>query len=367
VNRLRAAVLLGAVVCLSAVGQASASASPWHVVPTQSPSSQGNYFTSAAVLDANDVWTVGAWYRPIGTPATLVEHWDGTAWSTVPSPNKNNGYNELYGVSAASSSDIWAVGYYNIASYVSEKSLVEHWDGSAWSLVPSPNLGRNANILYGVAAISSNDVWAVGLGNSTNTETGFGLAMHWDGISWTIAHTPKVGSGVNQLYGVTALASNDVWAVGESSQGALILHYDGSVWSVVPNSAPSGGESELGAVAAASPTDIWAVGGMNGRTLTEHWDGTAWTVVASPNGPKPASAFSGVAFDSSGVWAVGATWNDVTVQYRPISARWNGTSWSLVQTPSPDNLSTLEGVASGPGGTWAVGARHVDTLAMHAV
>ena len=368
-NRLRTVVLIGAALCLLAPGAASADRgpSPWHVVPTQSPSDQANYLTSVAVLGAADAWAVGAWYRPISTPGTLVEHWDGSSWSLVPSPNRNDGYNELHSISAVSSSDIWAVGYYNISSYVSEKTLVEHWDGSTWSLVPSPNAGlRNASILYGVAAISTNDVWAVGLGNSADASKGISLAMHWDGTSWTIASTPKVGSSVNQLYAVTALGPNDVWAVGESDLGALVLHYDGAAWAVVPNAVPAGSESELSAVAAASPTDVWAVGSMNGRTLTEHWNGASWSVVASPNGSKPANAFSGVAFDSTGVTAVGASWNDLTVTYKPISARWDGTSWKLVPTPSPDSLSSLDGVASGPGGTWAVGSTRRTTLAMHA-
>ena len=368
-SRVRGTGVLVATLWLSVVGSpwATAAASPWRVVHTPSPSAQGNYLSSTAVLSANDVWAVGAWYRPIGTPATLVEHWDGSAWSLVHSPNRNKAYNELHAISAVSSSDIWAVGYYNISSYISEKTLIEHWDGSAWSLVPSPNAGPNASILYGVAAVASDDVWAVGLGNSADASKGISLAMHWNGTAWAIVPTPKVGSGVNQLYGVTALASNDVWAVGESPFGALVLHYDGVAWAVVPNAAPAGGESELFAVAAASPTDIWAVGSTDGQTLTEHWNGTTWTVVPSPNGPKPSNAFSGVAFDASGVWAVGASVNDLTVTYRPISARWNGTSWKLVATPSPDTLSALAGVASGPGGTWAVGSSHVATLAMHAI
>ena len=360
---------LGATSFLMALWLAgSASAAPvWTVVPTPSPSAQGNYLTSVVQLSATDTWAVGAWYRPIGTPGTLAEHWDGTRWSRVPSPNRNSAYNELYGASAASASDIWAVGYYNISSYVSEKTLILHWNGSGWALVASPNAGPNANQLYGVAAITSNDAWAVGLGNSTDINHGVGLAMHWDGTSWKVVRTPKVGSGANALYAVAALAPNDVWATGESSdQGAYVLHYDGSNWSVVPNAVPPGSDSELAAVAATSGSDIWAVGSLGNKTLTEHFDGSSWRVVPSPNGPKPSNVLSGVAFDSTGVWAVGSSYDSVTVQYRTLTERWDGTQWSLVPSPSPDDISSLQGVASGPGGTWAVGALHVKTLALHA-
>jgi hypothetical protein len=349
------------------VGQASAATSPWRIVPSPSPSGQANYLTSVVQLGANDAWAVGAWYRPIATPGTLTEHWDGTRWSRIPSPNRNQGYNELYGVSAVSSSDVWAVGYYNVSSYVSEKTLIEHWDGARWKLVPSPNVGSNANQLYGAAAIAPDDVWAVGLGNSTDIDHGVSVAEHWDGTAWTVVRVPKVGTGANALYAVTAVGADDVWAVGDAEgQGAIVLHYDGSAWSVVPNAVPPGSDSELAALAAASSDDIWAVGGMNGKTLTEHWDGTAWTVVPSPNGPKPTSVLSGVAIDSTGAWAVGASYDDVTVQYRTLTERWDGSSWKLVPSPSPDSISALEGVATGPGGAWAVGASHIDTLVLHA-
>jgi hypothetical protein len=351
---------------LSVAGSAHAETSPWTVVPTPSPSGQSNYLTSVIQLSANDAWAVGAWYRPIATPGTLTEHWDGTRWSRVASPNRNNGYNELYGVSAISSSDVWAVGYYNVSSYVSEKTLILHWNGSAWQLVPSPNAGPNANHLYGVAAISTTDAWAVGLGNSTDIDHGVGLALHWDGVSWKVIRTPKVGSGSNTLYAVTAVASNDVWAVGESSdQGAYVVHFDGSSWSVVPNAAPPGSESELLSVAAASSSDIWAVGSVNGATLTERWNGSSWSLVPSPNGPKPSNVLSAVSIDATGAWAVGASYDDLTVQYRTLTERWDGTKWAVVPSPSPASVSSLEGVVSGAGGTWAVGAAGVKTLALH--
>ena len=53
----------------------------WRIVPSQSPSDQGNYLTSVAALAPDDVWAVGAWYRPIATPGTLTEHWDGSSWT----------------------------------------------------------------------------------------------------------------------------------------------------------------------------------------------------------------------------------------------------------------------------------------------
>src|SRR5205085_12498998 len=93
----------------------------------------------------------------------LAELWHGTAWSVVASPNVGTGSNYLYGVAVVSANDVWAVGYYINGSFnATDETLVEHWDGTSWSVVPSPNLDTNYYYLYGVAAVSANDVWAVG-------------------------------------------------------------------------------------------------------------------------------------------------------------------------------------------------------------
>lgn len=152
----------------------------WRRVASPNPSDQGNYLTALETISLRDIWAVGAAYRPISTPGTLTEHWDGSAWSVIPSPNFNRGYNELYGVSAVSSSDVWAVGYHNIALYGSEKTMAVHWNGTKWTIVPTRNIGEDANELRAVAALSSDDVWAVGFGASTSNKVGRVLIEHWD-------------------------------------------------------------------------------------------------------------------------------------------------------------------------------------------
>ena len=96
-------------------------------------------------------------------------HWDGSQWSIVPSPNPSgSGYNPIYGVVAISQGDAWAVGH----SYLNGKfqTLTMHWNGAQWSLVASPNPGGPGqdNVLRGVTANTGSPpegtpyVWAVG-------------------------------------------------------------------------------------------------------------------------------------------------------------------------------------------------------------
>jgi len=89
----------------------------------------------------------------------------------VPSPNVEYDYNSLASISAVSANDIWAAGTSSYTYYTGEGdanttyyALFEHWDGSTWSIVPGANTaGTSAQgTPYGVAAVSTGDVWAVG-------------------------------------------------------------------------------------------------------------------------------------------------------------------------------------------------------------
>jgi hypothetical protein len=366
-------LLLPAVVLVvgSSGPAAAASGATWTVVPSPNPSAQANYLTSLAPVTPADVWAVGAWYRPSATPGTLTEHWDGTRWNRVPSPNATGGYNELYGAAAISSADVWAVGYHNIALYGSEKTMALHWNGSAWRIVPTRNIGRNANEFRAVAAIASNDVWAVGFGRSTSNRVGVPLAEHWDGTRWSLVPTPKLGRGFGIFNGVVALATNDVWAVGAHADTTLVEHWDGTAWKVVSSPNGSRADSYLYAVSAAGPNDVWAVGesagNSGGDSLVEHWDGDAWKLVASRDGSKPFTSLNGVvATGGSSVWAVGATYDPLSVVYRTFTEHWDGTAWTVVASPNPSpEYDYLVGAAAFPGGdVWAVGAADENTLAM---
>src|SRR5204862_506312 len=82
-------------------------------------------------------------------------------WSIVPNPSPGDAYNRLFAVTAVSASDVWAVGYYSIRNSPPDQTLVEHWDGLAWSVVYSPSPAGYTYSLWGVSALSSHHIWAV--------------------------------------------------------------------------------------------------------------------------------------------------------------------------------------------------------------
>ena len=157
----------------------------WTVVSSPSPGPLYSLLTDVVALSPTDVWAVGI-QAGVNTTHTLVEHWDGTLWSVVPSVDVGNGENDLFGVTAFGTDDVWAVGQ----QFSTQGSLlIEHWDGASWTRTPASYRPNSSGAFLGVAGAASNDVWAVG--NSTTIGGGptRTLAEHWDGTAWTIVPT----------------------------------------------------------------------------------------------------------------------------------------------------------------------------------
>ena len=233
-------------------------------------------------LSANDIWAVGLRSSTgnSSTTSALIEHWDGNAWGVVKSPSMGT-FSTLFSVAAAATNDIWAVGNFVYSSNDGRGTLIEHWNGSTWSIVKSPNVG-SFSALNAVAVASTKDVWAVGVhevvGTATNSQA---LIEHWDGSTWSIVKSPGVGS-FSALFGVVGASASDVWFVGSHGESSasdnvmtLIEHWNGSAWYVVNSSNAGRGYNSLLAVALVPGSRmIWSVGaggpGFNEqRTLTE--------------------------------------------------------------------------------------------------
>lgn len=282
--------------------------SSWSQVASPNIGSGHNYLISVSVISANDVWAVGKYCLSScqsNNQRTLIMHWNGMAWSVVASPNQGTGDNVLNSVDAHSANDVWTVGTYTNNSNIVQ-TLIEHWNGSAWSVVTSPNVGSSHNYLQGVAAVSATDAWAVGYFSSSSRQT---LIEHWNGSTWSVVSSPNVGTYLNMLNGVTAVSANDLWAVGyycnancgssTSPYQTLTLHWNCDVWSVVPSNNVGSDYTRLLGVAAVSASEAWAVGHSSNssdvdETLVEHHTGAPCpcsaatpTLTPTPPGPIP--------------------------------------------------------------------------------
>lgn len=201
----------------------------WKKVPFRPPpgNSEG-YFSGIAAITPDDVWAVGSF----GPDGPLIEHWDGTRWNPATGViNRNRVHGAvLRAVTGVSADNVWAVGA-GLGG-----TAILHWNGHAWTRMPSPNGPQPLNQLFGVTAVSTDDVWAVGTSGPFGQMTGRTLILHWDGHRWTKVASPNPGRTNNGLYGVSATTHHDVWAVGalsnnlEDSYVHLYLHWDGTAW-----------------------------------------------------------------------------------------------------------------------------------------
>jgi hypothetical protein len=338
---------------------AVAACQTWTAGAQPPPVGIGDHLNAVTVRSASDTWAVGT--ADSHGSHTLIEHWSGSSWSLVPSSTLFGG--DLLGVSAASPASAWAVGSFltGKAGHRLIHPLILHWNGTAWTSQAVRIPGGSAGELNGVRAVSATDIWAVGDvrdGNQVHT-----LILHSDGTAWQRVNSPSPGP-LSSLDAVTASSATSAWAVGNVSGGSrfrtLILRWNGTTWSRVTSPNPNS-DDFLADVSATSASNAWAagfttVGGVD-KTLVLRWNGTSWRQVTSPSpgGSGKNDRLVGVTATSSGnAWAVGSVG---ALSQRPLILHWDGTGWRAVSQPRTAPGNMLDAVAaSSPASAWAVGS-----------
>ena len=222
--------------------------------------------TGVTAIAADDIWAVGTSTRSGQVARPLTEHWDGSRWRVVTAPNPAGGFNTLVGVSAASATSVWAVGWFGAAT---QTPLTERWNGTRWSRVTTPGITTNGTLL-GVQALSATDVWAAG---QTERAIPAALIAHWGGSAWTRT-TGGAAAGAN----LSLYDTDGTWAVGSSmalgtASVATSLLRSGSNWARVAPVTPGSGDVLNAVDEIPGNPDAWAVGstlqGNRVRTLIE--------------------------------------------------------------------------------------------------
>jgi Phosphoesterase family len=342
----------------------------WTVQKTQLYGTSDNSLGAVAGSSPTDVWAAGDFLPDTAASnqdATLsfAEHYDGRKWSVVPTPNTGTNFNSFYGL-AASQGQAWAVGEY-LNSHFQDRALIEAWNGQKWSIAETPQPGSVRDMLFGASALSPSDVWVVGdqEGPDHTFQT---LAEHWDGSSWTVVPTPDPGSTGNHLYAVDAVSPDDVWAAGMQLNGnspdqGLVEHWNGQKWSVVP--VPTSGSASLVMLdsIAATGSQVWVAGEADspeggGQPLIEGYHDGSWTTAQLPATPDGANWTNlwGITVASGTVWAVGTYVDPATDNNNALVLEQTGGTWSINPAPNPGSGSNiLGGIANVDGQLWAAG------------
>ncbi len=320
------------------------------VTPSPNRGAGSNQLYGVSCVSTQFCETVGYSVRNNGQVRTLIEKWNGTHWALASSPNPGHGPS-LFGVSCVaksgslSSSFCMAVGSYVTGS--NDHPLIEKWNGTHWSVSPSPTTGSGQNTLYGVSCTSATFCEAVGYnGNPYQT-----LIETWNGTSWSVTPSPNQTGFSDQLVGVSCVATTFCEAVGADwSNGPLLATlvetWNGISWTITP-SPNQGTVPGLNGVSCTSSTFCAAVGaystGSATDTLVETWNGTSWTITPSPNQGPTASELYAVSCTSPAFCEAGNVFVGTAIQ--TLVETWNGTSWAVDPSPAPGTQSQINGVS----------------------
>src|SRR5262245_14124105 len=348
--------------CTGGAGPAPGCQGGWQVHTGPAGARESDQLLGVSAAPSGDVWAVGVALPPGRTARTLVERWQRRAWRTVPSPDRPSQGSFLNAVVAVSISDAWAVGLSRSPGGPA-RTLVLHWDGHRWGITASPNAGPGDNSLVSVAAASARDVWAVGyrgVGAAYRS-----LVEHWDGNRWTVVRLPRLSGAGDGLNAVDAAASGLVWAVGGSARirgpsQPLVFRLDGRSWSSVAAPASLHGAT-LNGVAAWGRSGAWAVGatrtGGGDRAFGLQTDGRTWRISPSDEAAALRAVLIAIwAAAPEDVCAVGSSFDGRW--FRSVVEHGAGGRWSLVPAPRipgyDSRLMAVDGLASGE--LWAVGS-----------
>lgn len=310
--------------------------SGWTIVASEHPG-EDSFLWGVAALSPTDAWAVG---QMLGgaTDLPMAEHWDGTSWQLVPIKG-GPGLGRLNAVSAAGPDDVWMVGEGFTGPRGTAQRFIAHWDGTSIHRVKAGSLSRGVSSnLTSVTVLAEDDVWAVGTRGRGGSD--LSLIEHYDGTAWSVVPGYPVGGASAMLSSVDAIAADSVWAVGwdvvdgDPSYSAFAEHWNGTEWTTTDALRP-GYSSLLTGVSAVASDDVWAVGswvaGEQDRRelpLIEHWDGQVWTIVApgSDQGSRSATLSSISMSSASDGLAVGAKVRSGLPA--PYSLEWDGAAWT---------------------------------------
>ncbi len=323
---LRAVACGSAADCVAVVGGLATQydGEGWSPLKLIGPSTGTPILSGVACVGGQRCWAVG--YEEAGDPLRLGQLLlaeRGGRWTTVAGPAVEG--SELFGVTCLSPTSCWAVGA-QVAADGHQSTLIELWDGVSWSVVPSPNVPVRQHAvqysalatgeLHSVTCVTADDCWAVGSTGQYLPASGSTLIEHWDGREWSIVPSAAKPLAYDVLVGVTCTASTSCWAVGGAeyrgvdtySASGILEHWDGIRWVQWPLSA-STGDPELLSVACRGRSACWAFGDTltfgdirtRGHVVTLRWQGSGWS-----RAPGPSGAVAGATcLPTSGCWAVG--------------------------------------------------------------
>jgi hypothetical protein len=271
----------------------------WSAEPTPAiPGGIDSFLRAVSCTAPASCTAVGDYWNGTGN-VTLAETWNGTAWSIRSTPViADSRSSDLFGVSCSAATACTAVGdFINTRGFL--RTLAERWDGTAWSVQPTLNpKGSQQDVLEGVSCASARECIGVGqaaVASGASTT----LAEAWNGSAWSVQPTPNpTGAQLSNLSGVSCVTTTDCVAVGTDSPGSISTStlaetWNGTAWSIQPTpDSPGATATYLSGVfctsaAACTASAYFLTHARNDVAMAEAWNGSKWSIQPAV---RPASA-----------------------------------------------------------------------------
>jgi hypothetical protein len=387
-RRLRSGLVIGllSLGVLTGGSVAAAGNGGWQIVPAPTvPGGSDQRLASVSCVSDTDCWAVGYYFGSTGDYETLTEHFDGTSWAVVPSPDQRTSAvtnsrqdNYLTGVSCLPDGACWAVGYWYDGTN-NAQPLVETHSAGSWSIVASPSTASVvSDYLTAVSCAGPSDCWAVGYTLVPGYSTGF-LAVpgtapqtfteHYDGTSWSIVNAQNNSSSENAFYGISCAGGSSCWAVGVYSTGSryepLTEQESGGSWTAVASPAvPGRTETTLDSVSCVAAgcfaSGLSSGSGIPDQNLMEAESGGGWAIVPTPdvNSQRLNSLTAVACISVEDCWATGSYDATGNFDFQTLILHGGASGWSVVPSPDTDPAAAnyLQGLACPDAAhCWAVG------------
>ncbi len=340
------ASVVAALVCSTVGGAVRASSPSWAVTPSRNPAG-ANKSELLSVSCPSATFCVAAGDSTYVHRESLVERWNGGAWAVMQSRNPvGSTFATLRGVSCPNTTSCIAVGGSSTSGI--DETLIEHWDGRRWAIMPSPSPGARLGTQIDLSAVSCPTTTScVAVGGVSTFGIGKPVIEHWNGTYWTVmtAADPPGPTAVN-LLSVSCPSPTSCVAVGSFgdprnhiSSSPLVEHWNGrGGWSIMTADTPAPYTQLLG-VTCPSTTSCFAVGSFSSivdfGSLVEHWNGRGgWTAtypsllstLADVSCASTAKCFAVSNESSDFEYWNGTSWSDVTMNHPPINPALNAVS-----------------------------------------
>lgn len=308
---------------------------------------------------------VGGSFTVAGTVvASRIARWNGTSWSALGTPT-NGVNNTVYALAVyddGTGAAVYVAGSFTTAGGAPANRIAK-WNGTSWSALGS---GLGGSFPSGRALVVHDDGGGPSLFVGGDFSTAGGIAASriakWDGTSWSVLGSPTNGVD-NTVFalatyddgGGTALYAGGSFTTAGGVAASRIARWKSGSWSALgtPTNGVNNNVLALAVYDDGGGQALYAGGsfttaGGGGANRIAKWSGTGWSPLGSPTNGVSNTVNALAVYDDGGGLAlyVGGAFGSAGGIAANRIAKWNGASWAAMGAPVNGVNGTVSALAA---------------------